>query len=669
MARRENVMGEITTFKLLMQDLPGCVYWKNKDGVYLGCNKYFLSMTGLSTVDKLIGKTDYDLCWGQQADALREHDEKAMLTGRLQLEETVTLSTGEKLTFTVVKSPLHDEQDNVIGVIGTSLDITQQKKFMDALKLAKEKAELANQLKSDFIENMQHDMRTPLAGLCGLLDMLTQEKMPEATSALLSTANQSAKELLALCNDVLDFDNTDNGRTLPILSVVNLRKVASHVVELNQATAKHKGIQLSLAMDDSLPQYVTSDAYRLKKIFTNLVSNALKFTETGEIKLTITVDDADENEVEVRFEVSDTGIGIPEDKKHLIFEKFTRLQASNAGIYKGSGLGLSYVKRFVQDLGGDIEVKSRLGVGTTFCLTLPFVVTPSELATDTSVQDAVLEQDNPEFFAPTENKIVSSCDFSSQNSPEQAHHHTILLIEDDVLARVVAKNAFEKRGYRIITAENVMMAKKTLAQTQFDLVCSDIGLPDGNGFDIVRFVKANPSSLNYATPFVALTAHSGEAKNAQAKEAGFLALLEKPLNREMLNHLINTYLSSQDAKGQMITDTVIDLDATFKLMGDNQTVVLDMLSLLAENLQQEKLALEAAYRTHDHLKTRKLLHKMMGGLSYCGVPRLQKITAILQDEVKKTDQLSSIESIYCELYREIDCFVEELAKIKKQTYC
>lgn len=669
MARRDNAMGEITTFKRIIQDLPGCVYWKNQDGVYLGCNKYFLNMAGLNVVDELVGKTDYDLCWSYQADVLREHDQKVMLTGRLQLEETVMLSTGEKLTFTVVKSPLHNEQGNVIGIIGTSLDITQQKKFIDALKLAKEKAELANQLKSDFIENMQHDMRTPLAGLCGLLDMLTQEQMPQATLALLATANQSAKELLALCNDVLDFDNTDNGRTPAIFSTVNLRQIASHVVGLNQSAAKHKGIQLSLTIDDDLPHYVRSDAYRLKKIFTNLVSNAIKFTETGEVKLTIHVDDTDENEVEVRFEVSDTGIGIPEDKKHLIFERFTRLHSSNTGIHKGSGLGLSYVKKFVQDLGGDIEVKSRLGVGTTFCLTLPFVVTLSELATDTSVQDAVLAQGNLEFFAPTETQIVPSCDLLKENTTEQTRHHTILLIEDDVLARVVAKNAFEKLGYPIVTADNVAMAKKALTQTQFDLVVSDIGLPDGTGFDIVRFIKENPSSLNYATPFVALTAHSGETKNAQAKEAGFLALLEKPLSREMVNHLINTYLSSQDAKGQMITDTVIDLDATFKLMGDSQTVVLDMLSLLAENLQQEKLALEAAYRINDTLKTQELLHKMMGGLSYCGVPRLQKITAILQDEVKKTEQLSSIESIYSELYREIDGFVEEFIKIKKQTFC
>lgn len=662
---------EIEQFKMVIYDLPGCVYWKNKQGHYLGCNKNFLDMAGFKEVEELVGKTDYQLCWAAQAEQLLGHDQKIISEGTSSFEETVTLANGENLTFTVVKSPLHDEQGKIIGVIGTSLDISQQKKFIKALEIAKEQAEVANQLKTEFIENMQHDMRTPLAGLCGVLEMLMDNKKQEKIFDLIPIAIKSAKELLALCNEVIDFENTEYGRRRIVSRPIHIRDIAWHVMNLNRAASKYKCIDLSLEIDDDLPNTVHGDNYRIKTILINLLSNSVKFTQEGKIKLAIYPISVNQSDIRIRFEVSDTGIGIPHDKKEIIFEKYTRLNPSNKGIYKGSGLGLSHVKKFVTELNGELEVKSELGLGTTFYVTLPFKL--AELPkTICHIKHTTRYPVSNDLIEPSENSVAHLASLSSIHPGAEKQNYQVLLIEDDMLACMAAKHTLEKVGGHVTTAGDVATAKKRLDSIKFDLVVSDIGLPDGTGFDIITSIKENASSINHLTPFVALTAHSDERKKSQAKECGFLKVLQKPLTIALASDLMDTCLPpinesafSSETTQPTQANVIIDLQATMDLMSCDKETALEMLDLLCHSIQEEKILFQKAYQQNDILTTRKLLHKLKGGLTYCSAPRLQKAVEDLHEEVKKTAQLSSLEPLYNRFYQEIKDFIHELNKIKR----
>ncbi len=673
MAKSGTLVHEIEQFKTVIYDLPGCVYWKNKKGNYLGCNKNFLEMAGLDSVEELIGKTDHQLCWASQAHKLLKHDEKVMSKGSMSFEETVALANGETLTFTVVKSPLHDEKGKVIGVIGTSLDISQQKKFVKELEIAKEKAEVANQLKTEFMENMQHDMRTPVAGVCGILDMLQQTKNYTEISDLIPIAIKSTKELLALCNEVIEFENIEYGQHPIISKQINIRDIALHVINLNSSASRYKHIELLLEIDDALPDIVNGDGYRLKKILINLIGNSVKFTKEGKVKLAIYPVSVDQNEIRIRFEVSDTGIGIPENKKEIIFEKFTRLNPSNRGIYKGSGLGLSHVKKFVSELNGNVEVKSKLGMGTTFYITLPFKMDalPKTIYQTKRITRYQVSDSSIETARKLKNTTLPLPSLQATYPLTEKQNYQVLLIEDDMLACIIAKNLLEKLGCHITTAGDVSTAKKMLDSIKFNLVVSDIGLPDGTGFEIITCIKENKSSINYLTPFVALTAHSDEEKKLQAKKCGFLSMLQKPLTAEIATNLVNTYLLNIN-EDSAFPDTskqdqyvIINLQATMDLMSSDKETALEMLELLSHSIQEEKLLLQTAYQQNDIINTRKLLHKLKGGLSYCSAPKLQKAVEELHEEVRTAEQLSSIEHLYNSFYKEIDNFIKELIKIKQ----
>lgn len=569
-----------------------------------------------------------------------------------------------------ISFPLYNEKGTCVGFAGIVNDITDIKAYEISLKAAIQKTEETSQLKTDFIQNMQHDMRTPIVGLYGILEMLMETKNYEEISRLIPIAAESTKALLALCNEVVDFESIEYGQYSVASKSINIRELASQVINLNRSAARHKGIALLLIVADELPDFVNGDSYRLKKILTNLISNSIKFTKEGEVKLAIYPVSTNRDDMRICFEVYDTGIGIPENKKAVIFEKFVRLNPANREIYKGLGLGLSYVKKFVSELSGEIEVKSTLGVGTTFYLTFPFKVnsSPQKIRQTQPMTDDQLSNSFDKISAKQEGAILP-LHFPLVNISAAANkqNYPILLIEDDVLACIVAKSLFERTGNSITTAPDVSTAKKILDSMKFYLVVSDIGLPDGTGFDVITYIKRNKSSINYTTPFLALTAHNDKEKISQAKKCGFLKVLTKPLTQELVSDLVNVYLSNigestllSGANQQDAKNVIIDLEATMNLINANRESALEVLELLAHSIQEEGVLLREAYRKNDLLNTRKSLHKLKGGLSYCSVPRLKRVIEELHEEVKKSKQLSSLEGLYHRFYEEIAVFIHEL---------
>ncbi|MBA3660257.1 MAG: PAS domain-containing protein [Gammaproteobacteria bacterium] len=382
----EEQRAEIFRLRNVIETLPGSVYWKDKEGIYLGFNTYSLEKmqkVGLKTYKYVkttehkhvrVGKTDYDFFSQKVADEYRKNDLEVMQSGQeIVKEEAITLPNGEILIQLSSKSPLRDEMGKIVGLVGNTVDISHLKKIEEELRKAKETAEKANSIKTEFIRNMEHDIRTPFNGVWGLANYLWQHEKDVKKKELLAHITNCAKELLDYCNGILDYSKIELG-SLPFLErKFNVQKLIDSVVTIEAPPAKLKDLNLTLNCADNIPQILVGDSYRLQRILINLVSNAIKFTQNGEIKLTVILAKRrGKRSVIMQFIVEDTGMGIPQEKQDLIYEKFTRISPSSKGIYKGIGLGLRIVKQFIEEMEGEVDLKSELGKGSTFICTLPF---------------------------------------------------------------------------------------------------------------------------------------------------------------------------------------------------------------------------------------------------------------------------------------------------------
>lgn len=354
--------------------VPGSLYWKDLQGNYLGCNNVMLQTAGLASYKDIVGKTDYDL-WPENADRIRENDIVVLETGdTLATEEAIKLHDGELMYFTGVKMPLRDEYDNIIGIVGNSIDISELKKNEAELIAAKRLAEQSNLVKAEFINNMEHDIRTPFNGVWGFANILAEREVhPEKKEQLQAIAN-CAKELLNYCDGVLDFSRVEHGEVPIMDKCFSIRRLMKSVIDVDRIAAVQKGLSLQVELDDNLPETLMGDSYRLKRVLLNLLGNAIKFTNAGFVAIRIHLAVSELRSCVLKFIVEDTGIGIPEDKQGVVYERFSRGTASNRGLYKGHGLGLRIVKQFVSELDGQIHLKSEIDVGTKFIIYLPFAL-------------------------------------------------------------------------------------------------------------------------------------------------------------------------------------------------------------------------------------------------------------------------------------------------------
>lgn len=375
--------------------MPCYVYWKDINFVYLGCNNLCAENLNLTSRKDIIGMTDYDFNVPKEiVDSWRNVDEEIIRTGKPQLnieeylEVKGTTHTKELLGN---KMPIFDEKGKIIGLVGIAVDITERKKWEKELIKAKEAAEAANKLKSEFIHNMEHDIRTPFAGILGMTSILEELEIDLTKKQMIKDVFFCAQELLDYSCGILDFSRIEAG-VLPLLTKkFNLKELIQSIVAIEKPAAKMKGLDYIIEHNDDVPNFLIGDEYRLKRILINLLSNAIKFTSNGFVKFTIKILKKSKKNILVNFIVEDSGIGIEKARLNLIYEKFSRGMPSNQGVYKGPGLGLRIVKKFIEETGGEIEIKSTLGKGTKFTCTFLFELPLYD--NDTFEHDQIVEQD------------------------------------------------------------------------------------------------------------------------------------------------------------------------------------------------------------------------------------------------------------------------------------
>ncbi len=368
------------TLENIIARMPGHVYWLDTNNVYLGCNEAQAKDAGLDSPKDIIGKTNYDLPWKEQANVLNAINNMVMKTKIEHIaEEESLLADGSKNIYHSIKAPLFDENNDVSGVLGISFDITDKKKLENELKSKNTELERVLAKYKNFVLNQEHDIRTPVSSVAGLAGILLDRLKDPEDIKIAQLLLQSAEAQKAYQNTMIDSLYLFQRETERYSRRFDLRKKLGQVENIFLCAFHEKQLNFSLKYDETIPKKLIGDWFRLQQILVCLLSNATKFTEAnGRIELRCQGISKTDQEVVVMIEIEDSGIGIEENKLETIFEPFVRLTLSNLGKYEGRGLGLTFVKKMVEELCGEIDITSVVGKGTVVQLLLPYRVSLSD---------------------------------------------------------------------------------------------------------------------------------------------------------------------------------------------------------------------------------------------------------------------------------------------------
>lgn len=380
------------------------------------------------------------------------------------------------------------------------------------LQIAKDKAEESSVLKSQFISTVSHELRTPLYGVIGITDMIIDEHKELENSPHINSLKFSAKYLLSLVNDLLQINKIEDSKIILEESPLNVKDEIEKVSNALQFIAISNKNKVIIEVDNTIPQYLIGDKLRLSQILVNLISNALKFTKNGEIKLTAVLEKTIRNLYYVTFQVIDTGCGIAIENKEKVFEKFVQIDRKEDD-YQGTGLGLSIVKKLLEFMGSKIHMESVVGKGTTMTFTIPFECT-QELA---------------EKMTAEKNTVIKSIE-----------SYKILVVEDNKINQIVTRKILQKQNFECTIADDGFKALEILNEESFDLILMDINMPGMNGFETTKLIRAK----EIKTPIIALTAFDKDEIENEAYKSGMNDVLIKPFEPLLLFEIISNHITN-----------------------------------------------------------------------------------------------------------------------------
>jgi CheY-like chemotaxis protein len=393
----------------------------------------------------------------------------------------------------------------------------------DVAESATRVAESATRAKSEFLANMSHEIRTPLNGILGALELTRQAKLGANESELLEMASNSATLLLSLVNALLDFSEIEVGKMELLREKFHFSDAVGEVKSILAGRAREKGLELFCQISPAAPEYVIGDSIRFKQILLNLVDNAIKFTETGRIDVTVEIERDMRTEVEIKVCVADTGIGIAPEYHQAIFESFNQADNSITRKYGGAGLGLAISTRLVSLMGGRMWLESRPGQGSRFYFTASLGVSPQP--------DALHHSGGTTEAA---NVLLSTL--------KPLPTLKILLAEDNLVNQKLAMRLLEKDGHQVTLAQNGKDALSLLERSAFDLVLMDVQMPEMDGLTAAAVIRKQEQVSRLHIPIIALTAHATKEDYARCLQAGMDGYVAKPVSPANLRQTIRSVL-------------------------------------------------------------------------------------------------------------------------------
>ncbi|TNF41503.1 MAG: PAS domain S-box protein [Cytophagales bacterium] len=473
--------------------------------------------------EEVIGRSIFEFIHLDDLDVFQKmiSETQDFLAKNQFLEFRLRHKNGEYRVFNSNGKLIEDKQGIHRYYTGVARDISKLKEAQKELLIAKEKAELASQAKSQFLSVMSHEIRTPMNAVIGLAHFLMEEDPRPDQLENLKTLQFSAENLMALINDILDYNKIDSGKVELEKAPFEIRNMVHRIVHSHSFLANDKGLKIYCEVDESIPQVIYGDALRLGQVMNNLVSNAIKFTEKGFVRIQISREFVQGSLTEIKFSFEDTGIGIPKEKVKTIFEAFTQASSSTSRKYGGTGLGLAIVKRLVELFGGEIEVHARSGGGSIFEFTLPF-----------------------EF----DDEKAKSMEKTLIQNQRSLHNASILVAEDNSVNQILIRKFLTKwnTGSWVIASDG-KEALEAYEKGDFDLVLLDLQMPELDGFEVANTIRGLNDERKSKVPILALTAASINEIKDELAAAGFNDFIPKPFSPEGLYDKIFKYLNTKES--------------------------------------------------------------------------------------------------------------------------
>ena len=514
--------------RLLLNSTAEAIYGLDLDGTCTFSNPSCVRLLGYERGEELAGRNMHDLIHHTRRDGTPYPEAecpiyKAFSEGRechVQ-DEVLWRADGSGFDAEYWSYPVFRDR-KIVGAVVTFLDITKRREVEMELVRAKETAEAANVAKSRFLATMSHEIRTPMNGVLGMTDLLLDTDLNGEQRSYAEIIRQSGTNLMQILDDILDFSRIEAHRIELETDIFDLRTVLDGSVQLMSLAAREKGVALTLDLDAAVPTLLKGDGGRLRQILLNLLSNAVKFTPAGSVTLQVRKEAEGEGRVTLRFQVRDTGIGIPADKLAIIFEPFAQADDTSSRRYGGSGLGLAIVRQLVNMMGGALGVESDRGTGSLFWFTVELEAQP--------VEKLLLPS------PPADTAISPRASIPASGFP-------LLLADDDPVNQTLIQTVLRRRGYQVDVAGDGCAVLQLLARQDYALVLMDCMMPEMNGYEAAAAIRDPASAVrNHAIPIIALTANAMREDRDKCLAAGMDDYLKKPVKISELAAMLEKWL-------------------------------------------------------------------------------------------------------------------------------
>lgn len=615
----------------VLDNATSLIYIKDLDGKYILTNKQFRKVLNVSN-DIVIGKTDFEFAHSTQAQRFKESDEQVIRTCKaVELEEIIELPDG-KHTLLITKFPLIDAQNKMYGVSGIATDITERVRYQQQLIEARKIAEDAKILQEQFLANMSHEIRTPMNGIQGMTSLLLETDLNAEQKDFAKTIKRSSDNLLVILNDILDFSKIQAGKLSIEKIDFNLNEVLINIKGLFKYRISENNLSFKIKIANDVPSIINGDPFRLNQILMNLVGNAIKFTHSGGIDINIAIQNQTTTEIILSFFVSDTGIGIPPDKIHDIFESFTQATTGTARKYGGTGLGLAITKQLLEMQNGNISIESKINAGTTFKVYIPY-----------------------SYSSSTTPAVFIGKGLKTHRSLLQGKN--FLIAEDNEINQKVIRHVLQKAGGTVDIANNGLEAISLLKNNNdYNLIIMDLQMPEMDGYAATKYIR---NVMNHSIPIIAMTASALKGEKLKCIEIGMNDYLTKPFDFAFLYEKISILLGDNtpiipentiprtSKSSQSSIENLFDL-SLLEEMDDNEYLS-DIIRTFLANMPGELKILQSACAANQFETVYKMAHKLK---SSAGLLQAEQLMAVLI-QLEETAKAKNAEGLF-HLYKELN---------------
>jgi PAS domain S-box-containing protein len=603
-ALRESLEIRERQYRELVENASDMIYELGPDGKFTFVNAVMEVHSGYSK-DELLGKPYWELIHEEDRpdtiqfyqDQLKECREVSYREFRMRGKRD-DLWVGQN-----VRMFFEGKYAHKVSVVAR--DITLRRQTERALQEAKEKAENATRIKSDFLSMISHEIRTPMNAIIGLTNLLLEDKLTVKQQENLKLLKFSGENLLTIINDILDFSKIEANKIEIEKIDFDLKEIILRTVNMMEHRVSGKNVKVKAFFDNTLPQYLKGDPVRMVQIITNLMGNAVKFTEEGEVRLVVEMLKREGKFVSFRCTVTDTGIGIPADKIETIFDSFSQAGNNITREYGGTGLGLAITRRLIQLMGSDIAVESIPGEGSSFFFSL------------------TLEEGQKPEEGTTSNDLTNTLKERSIR---------VLLVEDNRVNQMVAMNFLQNWGIHTVVASNGKEAVELIKEKRYDLVLMDLQMPVMNGYEATRAIRSMDDPYFQNIPIIALTASAMIEMRSKVLSTGMSDYMSKPFHPAELQRIISKYALHEDVKASESTiasqlDLYTEGNTEFKC---------ELIGQFIQNLQELKAVFENALAAQDAEMFRAIVHKSKTTVSVISYKPLSDIVAVVKEQQKSS---------------------------------